>query len=118
MPARFDSNAPRSVNYLRAWREHLGLTQAEAAKLMGLSRPYLVDIESGKSPWNQAIMEAAAAAYGVPVPLLLAVDPKSHADVWELFMEVMEGDQITAAAVRQMLQLIRSTSRSDKPESP
>jgi len=51
---------------IRAWREHLGLTQVEVARRMGISQPAYAKIEGGKRGGNSiATCKRLAEAMGV-----------------------------------------------------
>lgn len=50
---------------VRAWREHLGLTQAEVAKRMGVSRPAYAQMEAKESRPRVATLKRIAKAMGV-----------------------------------------------------
>ncbi|MDX9671468.1 MULTISPECIES: helix-turn-helix domain-containing protein [unclassified Pseudomonas] len=49
---------------IRAWREHLNLTQEEVAKRMGISQPALAQQETVAKP-RKATREKIAAAFGI-----------------------------------------------------
>ena len=52
---------------IRVWREHRGLTQDSLAKLAGISKAYLCQIETGKRNGALSTMRAIASALGVTV---------------------------------------------------
>ena len=49
---------------IRAWREHLNITQDDVAKRMGISHPAFVQQESATKP-RKAAREKIAAAFGI-----------------------------------------------------
>jgi DNA-binding XRE family transcriptional regulator len=49
---------------IRAWREHLGLTQEDVAKRMGISQPAYAQQETVAKP-RRATREKIAAAFGI-----------------------------------------------------
>ena len=53
------------MSLIRAWREHLGLTQEEVARRMGISQPAYAKIEGGKTQPRIATCKRLAAAMGV-----------------------------------------------------
>jgi DNA-binding XRE family transcriptional regulator len=57
------------VSLLRAWREHLKLTQVEMARRMGLTQGGYGHIEATKHP-RKATLEKAATALGITVEQL------------------------------------------------
>ncbi len=54
---------------LRAWREHLGITQAEVAAVMGISQPAYAQMENSKQP-RKTTLKSAAQALGISPALL------------------------------------------------
>ncbi|MEX2536293.1 MAG: helix-turn-helix transcriptional regulator [Trueperaceae bacterium] len=57
------------VSMARAWREHLGLTQQEVAKRLGITQGGLSQIEKQRRP-RKATVEKLAVALGVSVEQL------------------------------------------------
>lgn len=51
----------------RAWREYLGLTQAEVARRMGITQPALSQLESPSARPRRATLARLAKALGVRV---------------------------------------------------
>ncbi|GAB3395442.1 hypothetical protein GCM10027514_42890 [Azotobacter armeniacus] len=49
---------------IRAWREHLGLTQDEVAQRLGISQPAYVQQEAVAKP-RKATRQKIAAAFGI-----------------------------------------------------
>ncbi len=52
-------------NPLKVWREYRRMTQAQVAKVAGVSVPYLSQIEAGKREPSLRVLAAAAHALGV-----------------------------------------------------
>lgn len=50
---------------IRAWREHLGLSQREVARRMGVSQPAFAKMEAGDAKPRLATLKKIAAALGV-----------------------------------------------------
>jgi len=50
------------LNPVRVWREHRGLTQQQLAKAVGISVPYLSQIELGKRRGSAEVLAAIAKA--------------------------------------------------------
>lgn len=63
--ASFDQD----ISALAAWREHLGLTQAEVALRMGISQAAYAQMERARRP-RKATLEKVAAALGLDVEQL------------------------------------------------
>jgi transcriptional regulator with XRE-family HTH domain len=61
-----------ATNNIRRIREALGLSQKHVAELIGISGPYLSQIEAGQRRLNQTQLDAAADALGVRPEDLIA----------------------------------------------
>lgn len=77
--------APLGTTFLKEWREFNELNQDEAAARLDISRTLLSKIESGKSPYTQRHLEAAAAVYSCEPWELIAVNPNNPDSFWPLF---------------------------------
>ncbi len=55
----------QEISYLRAWREYLGLTQAEVAEKAGITQASLSQMESGENRLRKATRVKLAAAMGL-----------------------------------------------------
>ena len=75
MPPVKKTHPPLRPTFLQKWRRHRGLTQEQAAELLGFSAPIISRIESGKSPYTQRFIEIAADVYGCTPGDLLDTDP-------------------------------------------
>ncbi len=82
---------PLRRTFLKQWREHVHLTQEQAAariaELMGkpdFDRSLLSKVENAKSPYTQRLLEAAAEAYGCEVEDLLIRDPSDKNAIWSI----------------------------------
>ncbi|RJX26916.1 MAG: XRE family transcriptional regulator [Desulfurivibrio sp.] len=53
------------MTYLRAWREYLGLTQAEVARKTGITQAALSQMESGEGKLRKATRQKLASAMGI-----------------------------------------------------
>jgi DNA-binding XRE family transcriptional regulator len=53
------------MSLIRAWREHLGLTQEELARRMGITQPAYARLEGGKTRPRMSTCKRLAAAMGV-----------------------------------------------------
>lgn len=83
--------------YLRAWREKRKLSLRRMAARMEsspgvqlISHAQLSRIETGEQPYSQPILEAAAQALGITVPMILEVHPDKEGDVVDL-MRILNG---------------------------
>jgi DNA-binding XRE family transcriptional regulator len=59
----------RGVSPMAAWREHLGLTQAEVASRIGIAQAAYAQMERARKP-RKATLEKVAAAMGLEVAQL------------------------------------------------
>lgn len=59
----------RGVSAIPAWREHLGLTQAEVAARIGITQAAYAQMERVKQP-RKATLEKVASALGLAVEQL------------------------------------------------
>jgi DNA-binding XRE family transcriptional regulator len=64
-PEVMELHAVRKMSLVRAWREHLGLTQDEVAQRLGVSRPAYVQMETSKTRPRVITLKKIAAALGV-----------------------------------------------------
>jgi transcriptional regulator with XRE-family HTH domain len=86
-----EDDRPHPRNYLRAWREHRGLTQAQLAAIVGTEGSVISLLESGdrglSDKWLRRLAEPLRATPG----LLLDFDPE-HVDdaMLEIWVRVPE----------------------------
>ena len=55
---------------IKLWREHRGLTQQELATRVGISKPYLSQIETGKRQGTVETLSSIARSLDVPLDVL------------------------------------------------
>jgi len=60
-----EANVVRGDSLLKAWREYLGLTQAEVAKLAGMSQPAYAKLEKPDANPRTATLRKLAKALGI-----------------------------------------------------
>lgn len=63
-----------NMGLLRAWREHLGLTQAEVARRMGISQSGYAQLERRKSELRYSTRARLASALGIEPEQLRPLD--------------------------------------------
>jgi DNA-binding XRE family transcriptional regulator len=56
---------------IKVWREHRGLTQRQLAETVGISTPYLSQLESGKRKGATEVLSAIAEALGLSLDDIL-----------------------------------------------
>lgn len=66
-----EAHVLRGVPMVRAWREHLGLTQQEVCERSGLLQPALARMESGEAKLRKATRQKLAAAMGITLEQLV-----------------------------------------------
>lgn len=71
IPAELAYALMEGKNPLRAWREHRGLTQQQTAEAVGISVPFLSQIEGGKRKASIKVLAGLAKALQVSVDDLL-----------------------------------------------
>lgn len=92
MPPRIKSKDQEyEPTYIRAWREHRGLSQDElvdrcSERVDTMSKSSLSRIENGQQPYSQPILEALAWALNCSEADLLERDPK--AEMWQIVDKV------------------------------
>jgi len=83
MVRRIKSPGPhgsRPAHFLKAWREHAGLTQDEAIAALAavgtsLSKPSISRLENGHQPYSEPILLALSAVYQSSPAELIGRDP-------------------------------------------
>jgi DNA-binding XRE family transcriptional regulator len=67
-----EAHVLRDVPLVRAWREHLGMTQESVASRAGMKQPALARLERGESVPRPATLKRLAEAMGLTVAQLHA----------------------------------------------
>ena len=65
-----EANVVRGDSLLKAWREHLGLTQAEVSRRVGMSQPAYAKIEKRGSNPRTTTLRKLANALGISLEQL------------------------------------------------
>lgn len=90
---------PYRRTFLREWRLFRNLTLERAADRIGevtgegFSHGQLSRIERGEQPYSQAILEAAADAYGTDPASLLMRNPADPEGIWSIWEQAKTGEQ-------------------------
>jgi transcriptional regulator with XRE-family HTH domain len=91
---------PFRPTFIRQWRKARGLTLEVCAECAGMSKGNLSNIETGKTGYNQATLEALAEALKCdPVDLLIR-DPSDPEGIWSLWARALPAQR------KQMLGMI------------
>lgn len=95
--------------YIKEWRDKRGLSLRRLAERLEeapggdllLSHTSIGRIEKGQQPYSQPILEALAAALGVPAWMLLEVNPEKDGDVIDNHSPTEQGTARAARAGNQ-----------------
>ena len=109
--------------YLKQWRRHLHLTQAQVAdRLSHLDDPKLPTtaaslsrIETGRQPYSQRILEALAELYAVSPADLLGRDPTKDGRIYDL---VARMNPVQRAQAGQVLEALAHVAEDQQPFTP
>lgn len=95
-------------NYLRAWREHKGLTQEELAEKVGTAKAVISLLENEKRPLSAKWLRKFADVFGTTPGRILDVDPQeADAEVLDIW------DHIAAKDRAQAIRVLRSLTGTD-----
>lgn len=78
----------RDPTFIRAWREHRGLTLEQLGNRVGVSHGYLSKIENGKKRYNQQLLEDIAEALNTDPASLLMRNPSDPEGIWSVWDNV------------------------------
>jgi transcriptional regulator with XRE-family HTH domain len=92
--------------YLREWRKHRGYTQDRLAEMVGLSKPYISQLERGERQYTQDLLEAFALALGCDVPDLISRDPSDPEGLWSIY------EQLRPVERRQVVEIAKTLHRT------
>jgi transcriptional regulator with XRE-family HTH domain len=100
-------------NFLRAWREHRGLTQAELAEAVGTTGAVISLLESGNRGLSDKWLRKIAPVLRTRPGHLLELDPLDAAsDVFEIWSDIPEENREQA---RNVLRAFRREGTNDQP---
>lgn len=95
---------------LKAAREQAGLTQGQVAKILGLHRPSVSEMEAGRRSVSAEELASLAETYGVGVDWLLEGEPSDPARLrYELAARKLS--TMRAEDIDQLLELLASLKR-------
>lgn len=121
-----DERAPREEEAveigqrLRSSREYLGLSQEEAASYMGVSRPAISNVESGKRKVSAEELRRFARLYRRPYEYFLGeteevADDETVGALFRTTRELSEGDR---EQVLSFALFLRNAGKPPAPEDP
>lgn len=104
-----ESNKVAIASRLREARKTAGLSQGQVAKLLGMHRPTVTEIEAGNRKVNADELMRFAETYDVTVPWLLGEMPEQlHADDPRLQLAARELSKLKPADLDRLLRLLAS----------
>lgn len=107
--------------YIKEWREKRGLSLRRLAERLEespggdllVSHASIGRIEKGQQPYSQPILEALAAALGVPAWMLLEVNPEKDGDVIDITLRLNKAPpELREQAISVINALLKSASTS------
>ena len=106
MPAVPKPRRQRTKHYFREWREYRGLSRERAVERLGWSLSKMSRIESGKTPYNEDDLAAAAEAYQTTPTALIEVNPHMEGEVVDLMQILRKADANTRKEIRDIAERI------------
>jgi len=88
-----DHQYPSPQHYLREWRKHRGLTQAQLAEAIGIDRSQLNKVERGRRPHARPILQAIAATLECEPDDLIRRHPAHTSELETLYMSLSPEDR-------------------------
>lgn len=101
---------------LRAAREQAGLSQGQAAQVLGVHRPAVTEIEAGRRGVSAEELAALADAYGVSVNWLVEAET-ADPDRDRMELAARELGKLKAEDLDRLMQLLSSLKRSGEKGS-
>jgi transcriptional regulator with XRE-family HTH domain len=92
--------------FLKQWRTHRGYSQERLAEMVQTSKGYISDLERGKRPYNQVLLEALADALQCSPPDLLMRDPTQADGIWSIW------DTLSAPEQKQVVEIAKTIKRT------
>jgi transcriptional regulator with XRE-family HTH domain len=93
-------------HYIREWRKHRGLTQAQLAERIGIAESYVSKIESGKRRYDQPFLEAAADVLRCEPADLIVRNPIDPEGIWSIW------DQLQPVERAQLVEIGKTLRRT------
>jgi transcriptional regulator with XRE-family HTH domain len=102
----------RRKTFLRAWRNHSGMSLEEVAPKVGITHGTLSRIERGAVPYNQDLLERLADLYGCEPAELLIQDPAVGPNVIPIWAGADDDQRRAIATVAETIVGFRGDKRS------
>lgn len=84
--------------FLKAWRQHTGMTQQELADRLGTSKSIISELESGHQRWNRDHLAEIGFALGIEPEDLLR-RPETSPDLQLIWQRIPESQRAHALAI-------------------
>lgn len=83
----------KSPFFLKQWRKHRGYTQDRLAEMVGLSKPYVSQLETGKRQYTQELLEQFAEALQCAPADLIMRDPSEAEGIWSIWGDLKPAER-------------------------
>lgn len=90
-------------HFIREWRKHRHLTQAQLAERIGIAESYVSKIESGKRRYDQPFLEAASEVLSCDPADLIMRDPSDPAGLWSIYDTLSPTQRLQLVAIGETL---------------
>jgi transcriptional regulator with XRE-family HTH domain len=104
---------------IRESREYLGLSQGDVADVLGISRPAVSQIESGRRKLSTLELAKLARFFGRPYEYFLGEAPETEVDATSqaLFRATRDLTDTDREQVLRFAEFLRSAGRAPKPDA-
>jgi transcriptional regulator with XRE-family HTH domain len=103
-----DRRHPPPQHYIREWRRHCGLTQAQLAEAVGIDRSQLNKIERGRRYHAKPVVEAIAATLNCEPNDLIRRHPSHTSELETLYEALAPEDQPRAIYLLRSMFIVRA----------
>jgi transcriptional regulator with XRE-family HTH domain len=93
----------RRRHFIRAWREHRGLTQEQLADRLGTTKANISRIENLRQGYTQDFLEACADALMTDPASLIMRDPSDEEAFWSIWDQAKPGQRRQIEAIVRAL---------------
>lgn len=97
----------RSRHFIKAWREHKGVSQEAAAEFLEISRANLSKVERGIVPYSQDLLEKMADLYSCSAGDLIMRDPSDKSAPWSIMDALRLASPEEVARISAIIEALR-----------
>ena len=90
---KVDRHSPSPSHYIREWRKHRGLTQAQLADAIAIHRSQLNKIERGRRSHAKPVLEAIAATLACEANDLIRRHPSHTSEIETVYLSLSAEDR-------------------------